>query len=103
VASPVRPLLVFLLSLGLAAISIFLFRATPQSNTTSNTAMSGPARASRQVVKAVFANEVSEGQGARVRRSIGSPLLRNFSPFLMLDHFKVPGPFSGPLYSLGAG
>ncbi|KAL8868653.1 MAG: hypothetical protein Q9174_004848 [Haloplaca sp. 1 TL-2023] len=30
--------------------------------------------------------------GARVRRSIGTPNLRNFSPFLMLDHFSVsPG------------
>ncbi|WVR03465.1 hypothetical protein IAU60_000456 [Kwoniella sp. DSM 27419] len=44
---------------------------------------------SRQVVKSVYANEVSEGAGARVRRSIGSPELRNLSPFLMLDHFRV--------------
>jgi redox-sensitive bicupin YhaK (pirin superfamily) len=48
---------------------------------------------SRQVIKTVFAEEISEGQGARVRRSIGSRELRNFSPFLVLDHFKVPGQF----------
>ena len=46
-------------------------------------------RAIRQVFLAV---EQSEGVGARVRRSIGTSKLRNFSPFLMLDHFKVsPG------------
>ncbi|KAL9006103.1 MAG: hypothetical protein Q9188_001123 [Gyalolechia gomerana] len=46
-------------------------------------------RAIRQVFLAV---EQSEGAGARVRRSIGTPRLRNFSPFLMLDHFTVhPG------------
>ncbi|KIJ44108.1 hypothetical protein M422DRAFT_30627 [Sphaerobolus stellatus SS14] len=44
---------------------------------------------SRQVVKRVFAVEQAEGVGARVRRSIGSMPLRNLSPFLMLDHFKV--------------
>ncbi|KAL8816273.1 MAG: hypothetical protein Q9191_008360, partial [Dirinaria sp. TL-2023a] len=46
-------------------------------------------RAIKQVFLAV---EQSEGAGARVRRSIGTPKLRNFSPFLMLDHFTVsPG------------
>jgi hypothetical protein len=46
-------------------------------------------RASR---KAFLAVEQSEGAGARVRRSIGTPQLRNFSPFLMLDHFTIkPG------------
>ena len=45
------------------------------------------ARAIRQAFLAV---EQSEGAGARVRRSIGSSKLRNFSPFLMLDHFAAP-------------
>ncbi|KAL8784503.1 MAG: hypothetical protein Q9195_009013, partial [Heterodermia aff. obscurata] len=50
--------------------------------------MSTP-RAIRQVFLAI---EQSEGVGARVRRSIGTPKLRNFSPFLMLDHFtSSPG------------
>lgn len=36
--------------------------------------------------------EQSEGAGATVRRSIGVPKLRNFTPFLMLDHFSIaPG------------
>ncbi|OQD77329.1 hypothetical protein PENDEC_c003G05664 [Penicillium decumbens] len=43
------------------------------------------ARAIRQVFLAV---EQAEGVGARVRRSIGGKL-RNFSPFLMLDHFTI--------------
>ncbi len=46
----------------------------------------------RAVRKAFLAIEQAEGAGARVRRSIGTPQLRNFSPFLMLDHFNTkPG------------
>ena len=44
------------------------------------------ARTIRQIFLAI---EQSEGAGARVRRSIGTPKLRNFSPFLMLDHFTI--------------
>lgn len=46
----------------------------------------------RAIRKVFLAIEQSEGAGARVRRSIGTPNLRNFSPFLMLDHFSIqPG------------
>ncbi|MCJ1314102.1 hypothetical protein MMC25_007782 [Agyrium rufum] len=46
----------------------------------------------RNIRTSFLAIEQSEGAGARVRRSIGTPKLRNFSPFLMLDHFTVfPG------------
>jgi len=46
----------------------------------------------RAIRKVFLAVEQSEGVGARVRRSIGTPQLRNFSPFLMLDHFtSSPG------------
>ncbi|PWN53320.1 hypothetical protein IE53DRAFT_384207 [Violaceomyces palustris] len=44
---------------------------------------------SRTVVKKVRSIETAEGAGAVVRRSIGSPALRNISPFLMLDHFRI--------------
>ncbi|GLB35000.1 putative pirin family protein [Lyophyllum shimeji] len=44
---------------------------------------------SRSVVKKVLAVETPEGDGALVRRSIGSMNLRNLTPFLMLDHFHV--------------
>lgn len=43
----------------------------------------------RAIRKVFLAVEQAEGAGARVRRSIGTPQLRNFSPFLMLDHFSV--------------
>lgn len=46
----------------------------------------------RTIRKAFLAREQAEGAGARVRRSIGTPQLKNFSPFLMLDHFTIkPG------------
>lgn len=46
----------------------------------------------RAIRKVFLAAEQAEGAGARVRRSIGTPQLRNFSPFLMLDHFSIkPG------------
>ncbi|KAL1840927.1 hypothetical protein VTJ49DRAFT_7625 [Mycothermus thermophilus] len=46
----------------------------------------------RLIRQAVLAREQSEGAGAKVRRSIGTPQLRNLTPFLMLDHFSVsPG------------
>ncbi|KAK3948805.1 RmlC-like cupin domain-containing protein [Pseudoneurospora amorphoporcata] len=46
----------------------------------------------RLIRKIFLATEQAEGAGARVRRSIGTAQLRNFSPFLMLDHFSIrPG------------
>lgn len=38
----------------------------------------------------------SEGQGAKVKRAIGTPALRNLDPFLMLDNFKVKLPDGFP-------
>lgn len=83
---------------------------TPNNQTTSNSstpaffglsftppsffAPSNPANMSapRAIRQAFLATEQSEGAGARVRRSIGTAQLRNFSPFLMLDHFTIsPG------------
>lgn len=43
----------------------------------------------RAIQKVFEAIEQAEGAGATVRRSIGTPRLRNFTPFLMLDHFNV--------------
>ncbi|KAH7141918.1 RmlC-like cupin domain-containing protein [Dactylonectria macrodidyma] len=42
----------------------------------------------RGISKIFPAIEQAEGAGARVRRSIGSMRMRNFSPFLMLDHMN---------------
>lgn len=59
---------------------------TPNNTHTTNlTNMSFP----RAVRQAFLAIEQAEGAGARVRRSIGTRNLRNFSPFLMLDHFTI--------------
>lgn len=54
---------------------------------TSPTSTSGIARTIR---KSFLASQQSEGAGAVVRRSIGTPQLKNLSPFLMLDHFTIP-------------
>lgn len=43
----------------------------------------------RAIRKTFLAIEQSEGAGARVRRAIGGMQLRNFSPFLLLDHFST--------------
>ncbi|KAK0389737.1 hypothetical protein NLU13_3310 [Sarocladium strictum] len=50
----------------------------------------------RAIRKVFLAVEQAEGQGARVRRSVGTPALRNFSPFLMLDHFSIKPPAGFP-------
>lgn len=43
---------------------------------------------SRGISNIVLSVEQSEGRGARVRRSIGRPELKNFDPFLLFDEFK---------------
>lgn len=43
----------------------------------------------RGIQQVFLARQQAEGAGATVRRSIGTPKLRNFTPFLMLDHFDV--------------
>ncbi len=43
----------------------------------------------RQLVPAL---EVNEGAGVTVHRSLGTPRLRRFDPFLMLDHFASADP-----------
>ncbi|ETM32827.1 hypothetical protein L914_19863 [Phytophthora nicotianae] len=49
----------------------------------------------RQVANNFQAIETTDGAGAHVHRSIGSPVLYNFDPFLGLDEFNVglPGGF----------
>ncbi|KAI0804968.1 RmlC-like cupin domain-containing protein [Xylaria sp. FL0064] len=72
----------------------------PPTTSTSNSQFYNPSErlvatkmsVPRAICKVFLAVEQSEGAGARVRRSIGTPQLRNFSPFLMLDHFSIkPG------------
>lgn len=42
--------------------------------------------------KIVHAMEVTEGGGVTVHRTIGTPALRNYDPFLMLDHISSDNP-----------
>lgn len=44
----------------------------------------------RAIKFSFLAREQSEGAGAVVRRSVGTPRLRHMTPFLMLDHFRIP-------------
>lgn len=68
-------------------------KTTPNTTTTTTTPHTNTTMSLSRTIRKVFlAVEQSEGAGARVRRSIGTPQLRNFSPFLMLDHFRIaPG------------
>jgi redox-sensitive bicupin YhaK (pirin superfamily) len=50
----------------------------------------------REVVKIFESIEQSEGDGARVRRSIGRPELTRLDPFILLDEFKVGKPAGFP-------
>lgn len=51
---------------------------------------------SRAVLRVVPAVETPEGDGARVRRGIGSPRLPMLDPFLLLDEFFVEPPAGFP-------
>ncbi|KAB2623009.1 pirin-like protein [Pyrus ussuriensis x Pyrus communis] len=55
-----------------------------------------PFSSPRMVVKKVLAKSQHEGDGAVVKRAIGSRELRNLDPFLMLDHFSVSPPAGFP-------
>lgn len=73
--------------------NLIIFTTSNNSNIiNSSDTMAAKASVPRAIRKAFLAIEQAEGAGARVRRSIGTPQLKNFSPFLMLDHFSVkPG------------
>jgi len=83
----------------LDVLSTYIALSTPDNTTeivTENEmATAAAASVSRSVVKKVLSVEQAEGVGARVRRSIGTPMLRNLSPFLMLDHFDLSTPGTG--------
>lgn len=59
------------------------------SRPTAKDAELPPQLISRTVARAVKSVPTPEGKGVTVRRSIGTPKLRNLSPFLMLDHFTI--------------
>jgi len=49
----------------------------------------------RQIVQSLLSVEQGEGEGARVRRSIGRRELKSIDPFLMLDEFRVTSTMAG--------
>jgi len=46
----------------------------------------------RAIQQLVRAQEITEGAGVTVYRTLGTPALRNLDPFLMLDHFSSNRP-----------
>ena len=71
--------IVFLFFISTLSAHLLVSRSPPQTMSSIT----------RSVVKSVLAIETQEGAGAVVRRSIGTMVLRNLTPFLMLDHFHV--------------
>lgn len=75
-----RSLIYYLLAISFAFSAYYLTQQTQDMSKT------------RSILSVLYAKEQGEGAGAKVRRSIGTSGMRNFSPFLMLDHFNVaPG------------
>ena len=58
-------------------------------STTTTHNITTPTSIPRAIARAIPSVEQDEGVGARVRRSIGNMAVRNFTPFLMLDHFRI--------------
>jgi redox-sensitive bicupin YhaK (pirin superfamily) len=46
----------------------------------------------RHLQQRIDATAVTDGAGVNLRRSLGTPALRNLDPFLMLDHFSSEDP-----------
>ncbi|EAS36837.3 pirin [Coccidioides immitis RS] len=83
-ALPVSPIISYL-----QTESISIIRAPDSSSAQSTVPIASQMSIPRAIRQAFLAIEQPEGAGARVRRSIGTAKLRNFSPFLMLDHFTI--------------
>ena len=47
---------------------------------------------STQITRLIPAVATSEGAGVTVHRTIGTPALRNYDPFMLLDHFSSDNP-----------
>lgn len=68
--------------------------AMPETSGDAETHSSSPEKATselaeKKIYRVVHTTVGHEGHNSRVRRSIGVPEVRNFSPFLMLDHFSI--------------
>ncbi|MCJ1251100.1 hypothetical protein MMC30_008331 [Trapelia coarctata] len=90
-ASTSRPIIT-----SLSSLTSLRFNSTPKISPSALYSSLSPSPAlkmtPRTLASSFLARSQSEGAGATVRRSIGTPTLRNLSPFLMLDHFTIaPG------------
>ncbi|XP_059653390.1 pirin-like protein isoform X1 [Cornus florida] len=79
-----------LINKGIDRVAFFVRKSMSASEQSSGV------RSPRSVVKKVLAKPQNEGDGAVVRRSIGSSELKNLDPFLMLDEFAVSPPAGFP-------
>lgn len=78
---------IFALAFGILLFSITYYYHTRDYNIPPPENMS-----SLRTIKTIMPGiEQAEGVGATVRRSIGNMKMRNFSPFLMFDHFSSNG------------
>jgi hypothetical protein len=66
-------------------VQIIIFSSQPPS-TAADSSLKNP----RKIAKHILSIEQGEGDGARVRRSIGTPQIPNLDPFLMLDEAFIP-------------
>lgn len=64
--------------------------ASTAADMAATAAAPGATTGLRAVLKAVPGMQLSEGAGVQIRRTVGTPRLRNLDPFLMLDELKLP-------------
>jgi len=69
---------------------------TTIANEVAPAASTSASTAGRNVARKLKAREMQEGEGARVKRSIGLPQLDVLDPFLLLDEFFVQPPAGFP-------
>jgi redox-sensitive bicupin YhaK (pirin superfamily) len=62
------------------------------NTTTTPTTSAAPTGAGRRITKSVRGMATSDGAGVKLTRVIGTPLLRQVDPFLMLDEFRSDEP-----------
>ncbi|KAF1332756.1 Pirin-like protein, partial [Globisporangium splendens] len=77
-------------------LALILQLTTKQKGSTQSRLTLDTMFKARQIAFKFIAQEQSEGIGATVRRSIGSHMLRNLDPFLMLDEGNVALPNGFP-------
>ncbi|GJP48846.1 hypothetical protein CLOM_g8126 [Closterium sp. NIES-68] len=78
-----------------AAAPVSAAGAAAAATTAAAAAAAAEIQQPRKAVRKLLSREQAEGAGARVRRSIGRPELRQLDPFLMLDEFEASDSAAG--------